>query len=174
MQTFGLTSVPVGWHIQTPQPLTPTQIDRAQGIASAAGLSVETRPARANLSQLRTGATVVGIAVALGVLAMTVGLIRAEAARDLRTLTATGARGRTRRTLTGATAAALAVLGSLLCIAGAYLAFIAWHLRDLHWLSHVPLINLTGILVGLPAVASIAGWPLTGREPAAVARSPLD
>lgn len=51
---------------------------------------------------------------------------------------------------------------------------IAWYHRDLHWLSHVPFINLTGILVGLPAVASLAGWLLAGREPAAVARSPLD
>ena len=52
--------------------------------------------------------------VALGVLAMTVGLIRSETAGDLRTLTATGASSATRRTLNAATAGALALLGGIL------------------------------------------------------------
>jgi putative ABC transport system permease protein len=59
------------------------------------------------LAQLRDDATAAGLLVALGVLAMTVGLIRSESAPDLRTLTAAGARSTTRRTITGATAAAL-------------------------------------------------------------------
>ncbi len=42
-------------------------------------------------------ATVFGIALALGVLAMSIGLIRSETASDLRTLTAAGASSRTRR-----------------------------------------------------------------------------
>ncbi|MGH2840502.1 MAG: hypothetical protein ACRDKY_06715, partial [Solirubrobacteraceae bacterium] len=58
---------------------------------------------------------------------MTVGLIRGESAGDLRTLTATGATSRIRRTLTAATAAALALLG----IAGAYLVLTATYLNDL-------------------------------------------
>jgi len=53
---------------------------------------------------------------------MTVGLIRSETAGDLRTLTATGASSATRRTLTGATAGALAVLGAVIGTTGAYLA----------------------------------------------------
>jgi putative ABC transport system permease protein len=69
--------------------------------------------------------------LALAVLAMTVGLIRSETAGDLRTLTATGASSGTRRTLTAATAAALALLGGILGTAGAYLALIAWHWHDL-------------------------------------------
>jgi putative ABC transport system permease protein len=169
-----LTSVPVGWLIQTPQPLTATQIDKAQQVAIAAGLSIETRPTQAALSQLRTAATAAGVAVALGVLAMTVGLIRSETARDLRTLTATGASSTTRRTLTGATAGALAALGALIGTTGAYLALIAWYHHNLHWLSYVPITNLTGILVGLPATASVAGWLLAGREPPAIARQPLE
>jgi putative ABC transport system permease protein len=44
-----------------------------------------------------------GAPLALAILAMTVGLIRSERAGDLRTLTATGATSRIRRTLTGAT-----------------------------------------------------------------------
>ncbi len=174
VHSLGLTSVPVGWLVQTPRPLTAAQIDNAQQVAIAAGLSIETRPTQASLSQLRTDATAAGIAVALGVLAMTVGLIRSETARDLRTLTATGASGGTRRALTGATAGALALLGALIGTAGAYLALIAWYHRNLHWLGFPPITNLTGILVGLPAAAAIAGWLLAGRQPPAITRQPLD
>ena len=73
---------------------------------------------------------------------MTVGLIRSETANDLRTLTATGASSTTRRTLTGATAGALALLGALLGTAGAYAALLAWHRSDLSPLGHVPVANL--------------------------------
>jgi putative ABC transport system permease protein len=174
LQALGLTAVPVGWLIQTPQPLTATQVDHAQQVAVAAGLSIETRPTQASLSQLRTAATAAGVAVALGVLAMTVGLIRSETAHDLQTLTATGASSTTRRTLTGATAGALALLGALLGTTGAYLALIAWYHHNLHWLSYVPITNLAGILVGLPVTATIAGWLLAGQEPPAITRQPID
>ncbi len=69
--------------------------------------------------------------LALGVLAMTVGLIRSEAAADVRTLTATGATSGTRRMLTAATAGALAFLGVVLGTGGAYIALMAGHVRDL-------------------------------------------
>ena len=59
------------------------------------------------------------------------GLIRGEAAGDLRTLTATGATGGTRRILTAATSGALALLGVLLGTAGAYLALLAGYQDDL-------------------------------------------
>ena len=95
---------------------------------------------------------------------MTVGLIRSETARDLRTLTATGARRRTRRALTAATAAALALLGAVIGTACAYLALLAWYHRELHWLGHVPVRNLAAILVGLPIVAYVGGWLLAGKE----------
>jgi putative ABC transport system permease protein len=65
---------------------------------------VDTPPSRRSLDQLRIDATAAGVVVALGILAMTVGLIRSESANDLRTLTATGASARTRRVLTAATA----------------------------------------------------------------------
>jgi putative ABC transport system permease protein len=174
LQTLGLTSVPVGWLIQTPQPLTAAQIDQARQLAVAAGVSIESRPTKASLSRLRTDATAAGVLVALGVLAMTVGLIRSETARDLRTLAATGASSTTRRSITGATAGALALLGALLGTAGAYLALVAWYRRDLHVLSDVPVIDLMVIVVGLPLGAAAAGWLLAGREPPAIARQPLE
>ena len=77
--------------------------------------------------------------MALGVLAMTVGLIRIETARDLRTLTAAGARRRTRRALTAATAGALALGGAIIGTACAYLA--GWLLagREARVLTRQPL-----------------------------------
>src|SRR5256885_11306977 len=50
-----------------------------------------------SLAVLGREATAAGILLALGVLAMTVGLIRSETASDLRTLTAAGASSTTRR-----------------------------------------------------------------------------
>ena len=170
----GLTDQPVGWLVQTAQPLTSTQITDAQHLAAAGGVTVETRTAGDHSKQqLREYATITGLLVALGVLAMTVGLIRSETANDLRTLAATGASSGTRRTLTATTAAALAVLGGILGTAGAYLALIAWHWHDLSYLHRPPYIELATLVLGLPVAASIGGW-LFGRAPASIARRPLD
>ena len=115
-----------------------------------------------------------GAFLALAILAMTVGLIRSESGGDLRTLTATGATSRIRRTLTAATAGALAFLGALLGVAGAYLALVATYLDDLGYLSRIPLLALALIVVGIPLVATTAGWLLAGREPAAIARPVIE
>ena len=86
-------------------------------------------------------ATAAGALLALAILAMTVGLIRGESAGDLRTLTAAGATSRIRRTLTATTAGALALLGALLGVAGAYVVLAATYHDDLGYLSRraVPL-----------------------------------
>jgi putative ABC transport system permease protein len=174
MQALGLEAVPSGWLVQTPVPLTTAQIDAARRVAASAGLSVETTTAQKSLAPLRNWSTAAGILVALGVLAMTVGLIRSESGSDLRTLTATGASRGARRMLTGATAGALALLGALLGTGGAYLALLAWHRSDLHPLTHVPVANLVIIIAGLPLIATAAGWLLAGREPPVIARQPLE
>ena len=87
-------------------------------------------------------ATAAGALLALAILAMTVGLIRSESAGDLRTLTATGATARIRRTLTATTAGALALLGALLGVAGAYVVLAATYYDDLGYLSDVPVLYL--------------------------------
>ena len=69
--------------------------------------------------------TAAGALLALAILALTVGLIRGESAGDLRILAATGATSRIRRTLTATTAGALALLGALLGVAGAYVVLLA-------------------------------------------------
>jgi putative ABC transport system permease protein len=106
---------------------------------------------------------------------MSVGLIRAETAPDLRTLTATGASGATRRMITAATAAALGLLGALLGMAGALLTGLAWARSSLSVLfGDVPLADIAILLLGLPLLAAAAGWLLAGREPKVIARQPLD
>jgi putative ABC transport system permease protein len=174
LTVLGLTSEPAGWLLQTPGPLTAAQIADARHRAAAAGISVETRStATDTLQKLRDYATAGGLLLALGVLAMTVGLIRSETAADLRTLTATGAGGGTRRTLTAATAAALALLGGILGTATAYLALVAWHWHHVGYLGHPPYANLAVLVLGLPVAALAGGW-LLGRTPATIARRPLE
>jgi putative ABC transport system permease protein len=163
-----------GWLLQADHPLTGDQLQRAHDAATGAGLYLETRRGPGSTATLRNAATAVGLLVALGILAMTVGLLRSEAAGDLRTLTATGASSRVRRAVTAATAAALALLGALLGTLGAYVALVASYLDDLAPLGDVPVVHLAVILVGLPAVAALAGWLLAGREPPVLARRPLE
>jgi putative ABC transport system permease protein len=174
MQKLGLEARPAGWLIETPSALTPAQIESARRTAIAAGVTIETKSDRNSLSRLGTDATAAGILLALGVLAMTVGLIRSETAGDLRTLAATGADGTTRRTLTAATAGALALLGALLGAAGAYLTQLAWHRSDPGTLAHVPIVHLVAIVIGLPLLATVGGWLLAGRQPPAISRQPLE
>jgi putative ABC transport system permease protein len=174
VQTLGLSAAPTAWLIESPRPLTSAQVDRASSLAAGAGLTVETQSQHQTLTQLRNDATAAGVLLALGVLAMSVGLIRSESGRDLRALTAAGAASTTRRTITSATAAALALLGALLGTAGAYVALLAWYHHDLHPMRHPPVVNLLTIVIGLPLLAAICGWLLAGREPQAIARQPLE
>lgn len=174
LQRLGLATLPAGWLLQTSHPLTKAQIDLATTAAARAGLYVETRHPQSSLAPLRNGATAAGMLLALGVLAMTVGLIRSETAGDVRTLTATGASSTTRRALTGATSGALALLGAVIGTAGAYAALLAWYRSDLTPLGRVPVVDLIVIVVGLPILAAVGGWLLAGREPASIGRQPLE
>jgi putative ABC transport system permease protein len=170
----GWTPVQSGWLVQSGQPITAAQLATAREVAAKAGLVVEARASQAALGTISAVATAAGALLALGVLAMTVALMRAEAAGDLSTLTAAGATSTTRRTLTAATAGGLALLGALLGTAGAYLALAAAHLSDLSALSHVPLLYLAITVLVVPAAAALAGWILTGRKPPSIARRVLE
>jgi len=173
-QRRGWQTVRAGWLIEADQPLTTAQIAAARTMAVQNDLSVETRDSQVYLLQLRAGATGAGGVLALGVLAMTVGLIRGEGARDLRTLTATGATRRIRRTLSATTAGGLAVLGAILGTAVAYLSLAAIHDTDSGKLAHVPVVDLTVILVGVPLLAAASAWLLAGREPRTLGRIRTD
>jgi putative ABC transport system permease protein len=174
MSASGLTAEPVGFLVQSAHPITSAQIVDGRRRAAVAGISIETRtgPDR-SLQHLRDYSTAAGLLVALGVLAMAVGLIRSEIAGDLRTLTATGASGATRRTLNATSAGALALLGGILGTATAYLALIAWHWRHVAYLDQPPYLDLAALILGLPLVAAAGAW-LLGRTPSRLGRRPLE
>ena len=140
-------------------------------------MTVETKSSIPSSSEIINWATVFGIVLALGILAMTVGLIRSETASDLRTLTATGASSWNRRALTAVTAGALALTGAVLGTVMAYAAALGYswdnQLDGLSGLSSVPTGNLLIILVGMPLFAAAGGWLLAGREPRSMARQPI-
>jgi putative ABC transport system permease protein len=169
----GSKQTPSGWLVEADRPLTSEQVADAREFAAEAGLTIETRRESSSTTPIAI-ATAAGALLALAILAMTVGLIRSESAGDLRTLTATGATSRIRRTLTGATAGSLALLGALLGVAGAYLALVATYLDDLGYLGRIPVLPLVLIVVGVPLAATAAGWLLAGREPPAIARTAIE
>ena len=163
-----------GWLIQAPAPLTAAQLSAVRQFGNANVVQVQTATYNPSLVDFTRGATALGIVIALSVLAMSVGLIRSETAPDLRTLTATGASGMTRRTITAATAAALGLLGAILGTAGAVIAGMAWtHSGLTATAGGVPPSDILILLIGLPLAAAIGGWLFAGREPPAVARQPL-
>jgi len=164
-----------GWLIQAPAPLTATQISAARHLALTYEVTAETKADAPSLGEFADGATALGIVIALGVLAASVGLIRSETARDLRTLTAAGASAGTRRMITAATAAALGLLGAILGMAGAVIAVLAWAHSSLSAMfGDVPLTDVLILLIGLPLIAAVAGWLLAGREPPLIARQPIE
>jgi putative ABC transport system permease protein len=179
MRQLHLQASTSNWLVQGAAPFTAAQVNHAQLIASTTQLSAESKNDEPSSSEIINWATVFGIALALGILAMSIGLIRSETSNDLRTLTAAGASSSTRRTLTAVTAGALAFLGALLGTVGGYIALIGW-LRSnslnggISALANVPITNLLVILVGMPLVATIVGWLLAGRQPSGVARQPMD
>jgi putative ABC transport system permease protein len=174
MRSGHFTVEPVGWLIQTSGALTPAQISESRDRAAASGITTEVRTAPDQSQQrLRDYATLTGLLVALGVLAMTVGLIRSETTQDLRTLTAAGAGGRTRRALHATSAGALGLLAGVLGTAGAYLALIAWHWHDVGYLGQPPYVDLAALVLGLPMIAAAGAW-LLSRTPSSIARRPLE
>jgi putative ABC transport system permease protein len=164
-----------GWLIQAPAPLTATQIQAARHVTLAYQAPLEIASGGADFGEIADVATAIGIGIALGVLAASVGLIRSETARDMRTLTATGASSATRRAITAATAAALGLLGAVLGLAFAVVTGLVWAHADLSAMfGDVPLADVLILLLGFPLVAAGGGWLFAGRKPPAFARQPIE
>ncbi len=169
-----------GWTIQAGGPITSAQVTNARSLAASNSLTTESKNDAPTSSEIVNWATVFAIALALGILAMSVGLIRSETASDLRTLTATGASSRTRRSLTAVTAGGLAFLGALLGTVAAYIGLAGWYransleggLSDLF--GHIPWTNLALIVIAMPVGALLVGWVLAGREPRGIAARPIE
>jgi putative ABC transport system permease protein len=179
MRKFHIQESTSDWLVLGAQPFTAAQISNAEAAASTTSLSVESKNDQPTSNTVISWATIFGIVIALGVLGMSVGLVRSETAGDLRTLTATGASSFTRRTLTAVTAGALGFLGALLGTLGGYIGMLGW-LRGnslnggIAALGNIPVADLLLILLGMPAFAAIVGWILAGREPAAMAHQAIE
>ncbi len=178
VRQFHLTISTAGWLIRTAEPPTASQISAAQHAAAAAGLSVETRNSIPTSAEILSAATAFGILLALGILAMAVGLLRSETASNLRVLTAAGAGSTARRAISATTAGALSLVGAVVGIVAGYIAAIGFfrtsQLDTLSSLTSIPVANLLFILVGMPLAAVVGGWLLAGREPGAIGRRPLE
>ena len=174
LRRHGWRQIPSGWLVESSRPMTSAQVSDAREFAAAGGLTIEVQREAASFTMLIATATAAGALLALAILAMTVGLIRSESAGDLRTLTATGATSRIRRTLTAATAGGLAFMGALLGVAGAYVALTATYSDKLDYLGRIPALYLVLMVAGIPVAAAAAGWLLAGREPPAIARAVME
>ena len=169
-----------GWMLQTKGPIASAQITNARATAATNDLSVESRNDAPSSAEIVNWATFFGVALALGILAMSVGLLRSETASELRTLTATGASSRTRRTLTAVTAGGLAFLGALLGTVAAYVGLAGWFnsngleggLSDL--IDHIPWSHLFFIVILMPIAAALTGWVLAGRDPTGISSRPME
>jgi putative ABC transport system permease protein len=169
-----------GWMILANSPITQPQLASVNSLAASGDLSIESKNDEPTSAEIVNWATVFGIALALGVLAMSVGLIRSETASELRTLTAAGASSRTRRSLTAVTAGGLAFLGALLGTVAAYVGLFGWFrsnaleggVSDI--INHVPWDNLFFILIAMPVIAVLIGWVLAGREPTGIGTRPIE
>jgi putative ABC transport system permease protein len=164
-----------GWLIQAPAPLTAGQITAARHIVLAYAAPLEIASGGTDLGEITGAGTALGVVIALGVLAASVGLIRSETARDLRTLTAAGASRATRRTITAATAAALGLLGAVLGMAFALVAGLDWaHASLSAMFGDLPLTDAMTLLLGLPLIAAAGGWLFAGPEPPTVGGQPIE
>ncbi|MGA2527722.1 MAG: FtsX-like permease family protein [Acidimicrobiales bacterium] len=179
MKEFHIQATTTDWLVQGTQAFSASQISNAELTASTTQLAVESKNDQPTSFAVITWATLFGIAITLGVLGMSVGLIRSETASELRTLAATGASSYTRRTLSAVTAGTLGFLGALLGVVGGYVALIGW-LRGnslnggISSLGNVPVTDLLFMLLAMPAFAALVAWLFAGREPAAMAHQPIE
>jgi putative ABC transport system permease protein len=174
-----LTLSVTAYNLTTSDALTAQQKQIARSLATEAGTTIETANSFATLNVVLAWSIGAGLLLALGVLAMTVGLIRAETASELRVLTATGASRRTRRALTSVTASILGIVGAALGIVTAYLlvgAFLTSSNQDSisEMFNSIPARPLAVMLFGLPLLAGIGGWLFAGREPRVLSRQPIE
>lgn len=175
VQRMGLKTQTLGWLVDSASTVTDSQLKDFRDLARSNGLTIETRDNQHSLAELRMGASAAGLLLALGILAMTVGLIRAEGARDARLLVATGAPRSVRRTINATTAATLALGGVVLGVVMAYAGLMAAYAHRLHILrSHIPVEYLLVEVVGVPLIAALCGWLLVSRQSETLGRTVLD
>jgi putative ABC transport system permease protein len=160
-----------GWIVTGVRSLSAAPRDELQRVAASIGMTVELRERNDAAAMLQLLVTLVGAAVVLAVLALTIGLIRLEATNDMRLLEASGATALARRTMTAATGGTLAFLGAFVGVSLAYLGLLAGVWPHLGRLDNAPIAQLAVLLIGAPALAYVAGLALGGRTRHDLART---
>ncbi len=163
-----------GWLLQNPTTVTASQARATRSRAAQLGLVIETRDPQTYLGRLRWMFTIGGITLTLAVVAIALVLLRIQTIRDQQILTAVGAPSRARRALAATTASALATLGTLLGVTGAYVTLILAYSDTLDRLSNIPWPALTSIALGIPVLALTTTWLSTSRQPPAINRPAID
>jgi hypothetical protein len=87
---LGLPTTLDGWLVNATRRLSSGQVDAARLLALGADMTIETGSSAPGSPTINNWATIAGVALALAVLAMTIGVVRSETAGGLRTLSATG------------------------------------------------------------------------------------
>ncbi|HET6744292.1 MAG TPA: FtsX-like permease family protein [Candidatus Limnocylindria bacterium] len=149
-----------GWLIEAEDPVTADEFDVVRGLAATAGITAERRAQQGNLARARDGATAIALLASLALVAMTVGLMRAETSADRRILVALGSSRRQQRDLAAATAGTLALAAIATGTGVAYLSLLAQGGDQLAQLLPVPGAHLAMLCLGLPVVAVIGSWVL--------------
>ncbi|MGI9615257.1 MAG: FtsX-like permease family protein, partial [Acidimicrobiales bacterium] len=158
VESNGWETATVGWIVVADEPL---QAADFEALRTAAGeqLAIEAPIEPAKRTPLRLVSTAVGVAIALGVVGAALTMLTAESAGNLRILQAIGASPATRRRISAATAALLAVAGASIAIPIGYLALVvllADEFTDYRFV--VPWPSLLMVTVVLPALAGALGW----------------
>lgn len=163
-----------GWLLQNPTPLNDAQERAVRARAAQAGLAIEIRDPQTYLGRLKWMFAAGGIVVTLAVIAIALVLLRIQTTRDQQILTAVGAPSRVRRAIATTTAAALAAVGAVLGILGAYVTLIMAYSDTLGRLSNVPWSALATLGLGIPVLALVTTWLTTSRQPASINRPAFD
>lgn len=156
----GWSSARAGWLIEAEGAVTAERFDAVRGLAAAAGITAERRAQQGNLARARDAATALALLASLALVAMMVGLMRAEAAGDRAVLVALGTSRRQQRDLAAATAGTLAVAAVGLGTGIAYLSLLAQNSDQLGRLLPVPAGHLATLCLGLPLVAVVGSRAL--------------
>jgi putative ABC transport system permease protein len=165
----------VGWLGVAAQPLTDGQRAAALAlVASRDGVDVELPLPPGSTEGFRTVAAIVGSLLGLAIMAVVVTLVRSESAAELRSLAAVGGSGRTRRSISAASAGLLALMGSVLALPGGYRAVVALEAEpNADYPFVVPWVSLGMLVVAVPVLAMGGAWLAGGREPETLLRTPL-
>jgi putative ABC transport system permease protein len=173
-KTMGLLPGPPYYYnflVAAPGPLTDEQIAAVKGVVAQwpGGYARTLEDFLPQFGLARLAATAGAALIALGIVAVVIALIGAEARRDQAILVAVGAGPRARRRISAARAGLVALLAAVIAIPAGFapVTVVQWS-RPEGFPVLVPWTTIAIVALGVPLVASGFGW-LTSRAPKSTA-----